>query len=229
MDALGCRRPDVLTRVSEYVPEIMGYIDTIHRNDLAYLKNGSVYFSVEKFQDAGMTYGKFGRCPGGDTPPGSDGHPLNATGDKRCSRDFALWKRAKPGEPAWDSPWGRGRPGWHIECSAMASAILGPHIDIHSGGEDLCFPHHENEIAQAEAHAYSDNGSQDDAIVSRPWVKYFLHSGHLHIDGLKMSKSLKNFITIQEALQTMSARQLRLLFLMHLWNKGMHYNVYNMY
>jgi cysteinyl-tRNA synthetase len=98
-----------------------------------------------------------------------------------------LWKKSKPGEPSWDSPWGKGRPGWHIECSAMASEILGEVIDIHGGGSDLQFPHHDNEIAQSEA-----------CFESNQWTNYFLHSGHLDIDGLKMSKSLKNFITIRE-------------------------------
>ncbi len=105
---------------------------------------------------------------------------------KRSAQDFALWKKSKEGEPSWQSPWGTGRPGWHIECSAMASDVLGETIDIHSGGEDLRFPHHDNELAQSEA--YFDRGQ---------WINYFLHSGHLHIEGKKMSKSLKNFITIR--------------------------------
>lgn len=103
----------------------------------------------------------------------------------KSKADFALWKASKPGEPAWPSPWGPGRPGWHLECSVMASAVLGDKLDIHSGGVDLAFPHHDNEMAQSEAH--HGHG---------PWVNYFLHTGHLHIEGLKMSKSLKNFITI---------------------------------
>jgi cysteinyl-tRNA synthetase len=117
-------------------------------------------------------------------------------------------QKSKEGEPAWNSPWGMGRPGWHIECSAMASDILGDCMDIHSGGHDLQFPHHDNELAQAEAYF---NSSQ--------WVKYFFHSGHLSIDGLKMSKSLKNFITIKEALQKYTSRQLRMLFVIHAWDK----------
>lgn len=127
-------------------------------------------------------------------------------GEKRSARDFALWKRSKPGEPSWPSPWSAGRPGWHIECSVMASAILGERADIHSGGIDLKFPHHDNEIAQTEAYYDSDN-----------WINYFLHSGHLTISGCKMSKSLKNFITIKEALNRNTARQLRIAFLLHAW------------
>ena len=126
---------------------------------------------------------------------------------KRSASDFALWKTSKPGEPHWPSPWGEGRPGWHIECSVMASAVLGPGMDVHSGGEDLAFPHHDNEIAQSEAYHNC-----------RQWVNYFLHTGHLHIEGLKMSKSLKNFITIDEALLRYTARQLRFAFLSTNWS-----------
>merc|ERR1740123_2612936 len=124
-----------------------------------------------------------------------------------------LWLASKPGEPAWESPWGMGRPGWHIECSAMASDVMGKTMDIHSGGVDLKFPHHDNEIAQSEAFYDSDD-----------WVRYFLHTGHLTIAGCKMSKSLKNFISIQEALQKNSSRQIRLAFLLHAWDKTLDYS-----
>jgi cysteinyl-tRNA synthetase len=133
--------------------------------------------------------------------------------EKRSQNDFALWKASKPGEPAWDSTWGKGRPGWHIECSVMASSILGESMDIHSGGVDLKFPHHDNELAQAEAHYGNDH-----------WVRYFLHSGHLHINGCKMSKSLKNFITIKDALNKHTSRQLRLAFLLHAWKDTLDYS-----
>jgi cysteinyl-tRNA synthetase len=133
--------------------------------------------------------------------------------EKRSVTDFALWKSSKSGEPWWDSPWGRGRPGWHIECSVMASTICGDSLDIHTGGVDLKFPHHDNELAQAEAYY----GNSD-------WVKYFLHSGHLTIAGCKMSKSLKNFVTIQEALKKYSSRQLRLAFLLHSWKDTLDYS-----
>lgn len=129
---------------------------------------------------------------------------LTVAADKKCPLDFALWKKVKPGEPSWESPWGAGRPGWHIECSAMASDILGFPLDLHSGGIDLRFPHHDNELAQTEA------------FYDQPqWVNYFLHSGHLHIKGLKMSKSLKNFITIKKILEKYPARVVRLLVLLH--------------
>ncbi|OAD62351.1 Cysteine--tRNA ligase, cytoplasmic [Eufriesea mexicana] len=133
--------------------------------------------------------------------------------EKRSANDFALWKCSKEGEPRWESPWGKGRPGWHIECSVMASIICGESLDIHSGGVDLKFPHHDNEIAQAEAYFNHSN-----------WVKYFLHSGHLTIAGCKMSKSLKNFITVQDALKKHSARQLRLAFLLHSWKDTLDYS-----
>mmetsp|Transcript_10717 Transcript_10717/g.44640 ORF Transcript_10717/g.44640 Transcript_10717/m.44640 type:complete len:400 (+) Transcript_10717:827-2026(+) len=124
--------------------------------------------------------------------------------------DFVLWKSSKEGEPTWESQWGAGRPGWHIECSAMCSDILGSTVDINCGGVDLSFPHHENQLAQSEA--YWDCSQ---------WVNYFVHSGHLHIDGLKMSKSLKNFITISAAMSLYTARQIRFLFLLHLWSEPM--------
>ena len=185
MQSLNIRPPTIMTRVSEYIPEIVSYISTIVDNNLAYESNGSVYFDTQAFRASGHTYGKLN--------PWAVGSALNAeggdTGEKRHQCDFALWKAAKPGEPTWESPWGRGRPGWHIECSAMASAIIGDVVDIHSGGEDLRFPHHDNELAQAEAFYHCQGCNQ--------WVNYFLHSGHLGIEGLKMSKSLKNFITIR--------------------------------
>jgi len=135
------------------------------------------------------------------------------TSEKRSPNDFALWKFSKPGEPSWDSPWGRGRPGWHIECSAMASEFLGKNIDIHGGGWDLKFPHHDNELAQSEAYW---NNSQ--------WVNYFFHCGHLHIKGLKMAKSLKNFSTIRETLRECSANDIRMVFLLQHWHKPMNFS-----
>ncbi|GLI68942.1 hypothetical protein VaNZ11_013467 [Volvox africanus] len=215
MDALGCRRPDVLTRVSEYMTEIIGYVQRILDNGMAYASNGSVYFDTQSFRVCGHTYGKLNPWAVGSAALAAEGESNFETSEKRSPQDFALWKTAKPGEPAWDSPWGMGRPGWHIECSAMASSIIGSRLDIHSGGEDLRFPHHDNELAQAEAYYHTDGCKQ--------WVNYFLHCGHLHIEGLKMSKSLKNFVTIREALQTFNARQLRLMFVLQPWNKTMMY------
>ncbi|WVQ78146.1 cysteine-tRNA ligase [Cryptococcus sp. DSM 104549] len=206
--------PDNITRVSEYVPEIVSFVQRIVDNGFAYEGGGSVWFDVDKFEGA---EGDGFRHEYAKLQPGSKGNKklldegegaLTGSQGKRRPADFALWKaKSKPGEPAWPSPWGEGRPGWHIECSVMASAVLGNGMDIHSGGVDLMFPHHDNELAQAEAY----HGC-------RQWVNYFLHTGHLHIKGLKMSKSLKNFITIDEALQKFSARQLRLAFMLQTWN-----------
>merc|ERR1719259_1200249 len=186
---------DCLTRVSEYVPEIVAYIEELIKKGYAYEAGGSVYFSVAKFDSCcDHHYAKLVPEAFGDQKAVEEAEGDLSTGtEKQSGNDFALWKNSKPGEPSWDSPWGKGRPGWHIECSVMASAILGESIDIHTGGVDLKFPHHDNELAQAEA--YFDN---------EHWIRYFLHSGHLTIAGCKMSKSLKNFITIQEVLKTYS-------------------------
>ncbi|KAI8988022.1 cysteinyl-tRNA synthetase [Mycotypha africana] len=213
MQALNVRAPDVQTRVSEYVPEIVEYVQKIIDNGYAYEANGSVYFDTSRYDGhQGHHYAKLEPWSKGDTAliedgEGSLGSKLQG---KRSPNDFALWKASKPGEPTWDSPWSKGRPGWHIECSVMASAVLGDNIDIHSGGVDLAFPHHDNELAQAEA--YYD---------CQQWINYFLHAGHLHVEGQKMSKSLKNFITINEALKTYTARQLRIFFLLHQWDAKM--------
>lgn len=215
MASLNVLPADYMTRVSEYVPEIITYVEKIMENGFAYASEGSVYFDVGAFdRDPQHQYAKLCPWSAGNSKffeegEGSLGVKL---GGKRDGRDFALWKCSKPGEPFWPSPWGNGRPGWHIECSAMASAVLPEQLDIHSGGIDLAFPHHDNEIAQAEAHFHS-----------RQWVNYFLHAGHVHIEGLKMSKSLKNFISIKEALKKFSARQLRFLFLQHTWSSTLIY------
>ena len=215
MKLLNVLPADYLTRVSEYVPEIIAYVEQIIKNGFAYESEGSVYFDVCAFEkDPSHQYAKLCPWSAGNSKFFEEGEGslgMKLTG-KRDGRDFVLWKCSKPGEPFWNSPWGNGRPGWHIECSAMASSILPAQLDIHSGGIDLAFPHHDNEIAQAEAHFHSSQ-----------WVNYFLHAGHVHIEGLKMSKSLKNFISIKEALKRYSARQLRFLFLQHGWNSTLIY------
>uniref|UniRef100_A0A8C5QV53 Cysteine--tRNA ligase, cytoplasmic n=1 Tax=Leptobrachium leishanense TaxID=445787 RepID=A0A8C5QV53_9ANUR len=219
MDALNVLPPDVLTRVSEYVPEIVQFVEKIVDNGYGYVSNGSVYFSTAKFHSSDRHYyAKLVPEAVGDQKALQEGEgDLSISADrlseKQSQNDFALWKASKPGEPSWDSPWGKGRPGWHIECSAMAGSILGESMDIHGGGFDLRFPHHDNELAQSEA--YYDNDH---------WVRYFLHTGHLTIAGCKMSKSLKNFITIKDALQRNTARQLRLAFLMHSWKDTLDYS-----
>lgn len=218
MLALNILPPDCVTRVSEFVPEIVEYVKSIIDNQYAYESNGSVYFDTEKFAHAEKHfYAKLVPEAYGDNRALAEGEgDLGASSgeEKRSSNDFALWKSSKPGEPFWPSLWGNGRPGWHIECSVMASSLFGGQMDIHSGGIDLRFPHHDNEMAQAEA--YFNSG--------KPWVNYFLHSGHLTISGCKMSKSLKNFITIKEALSKNTARQLRIAFLLHSWKDTLDYS-----
>jgi cysteinyl-tRNA synthetase len=210
MARLNVLPPSITTRVSEYVPDIIEFVDKIIDNGYAYqTDDGSVYFDTVKYEHSKHEYAKLQPWSKGDLSLINDGEGSLSVGNaKRSSADFALWKASKPGEPSWDSKWGKGRPGWHIECSVMASDIGGETLDIHSGGIDLCFPHHDNELAQSEA--YFDN---------RQWINYFMHNGHLHIQGQKMSKSLKNFITIDEALKDFSARQLRLVFALNAWEK----------
>ncbi|XP_048216984.1 cysteine--tRNA ligase, cytoplasmic isoform X2 [Perognathus longimembris pacificus] len=219
MEALNVLPPDVLTRVSEYVPEIVNFVQKIVDNGYGYVSNGSVYFDTVKFASSEKhSYGKLVPEAVGDQRALQEGEgDLSISADRlgeKCSpNDFALWKASKPGEPSWPCPWGKGRPGWHIECSAMAGTLLGASMDIHGGGFDLRFPHHDNELAQSEAYFENDC-----------WVRYFLHTGHLTIAGCKMSKSLKNFITIKDALKKYSARQLRLAFLMHAWKDTLDYS-----
>jgi cysteinyl-tRNA synthetase len=215
MDQLNVRRPDVVTRVTEYVPKIVTYIEKIIENGYAYESSGSVYFDTKKFDSEDKHfYAKL-------EPLSAFSVNSNAnisTNDKRTPWDFALWKASKSNEPKWPSPWGFGRPGWHIECSVMASDILGESIDIHSGGIDLAFPHHDNEMAQAEAY-----------YGCSQWVNYFLHAGHLYISGQKMSKSLKNYITIKDILKKYSSNQIRILFLTYNWYAPLDYNLDSMY
>ncbi|KAI3389179.1 hypothetical protein SNEBB_009733 [Seison nebaliae] len=216
MKKLNVLPPDHLTRVSEYIEENIDFIKRIIDNGYGYESNGSVYFDTMKFENSpNHTYLKLVTSARGnlDLLAEGEGQLIDLNVEKRNVQDFALWKASKPGEPKWSSPWGVGRPGWHIECSAMADSIFGKEIDVHSGGVDLKFPHHDNEIAQSEAANNSDN-----------WCNYFLHSGHLHIEGRKMSKSLKNFVTINEALAKYSYRTIRLLFLLHPWNDSLDFS-----
>lgn len=204
MEALNVRQPSFVTFVTSYVDKIVKFIEKLEANGFAYESGGSVYFDLEKYQEK-HNYPLF-KSKDGINSEGAENK------DKRGPCDFVLWKKSKENEPRYESKWGYGRPGWHIECSVMSSDILGEDLDIHAGGIDLAFPHHENEIAQCQAY-----------FMKEPWVRWFLHTGHLNIDGLKMSKSLKNFTTIKEALEMISPRQLRVLFLHHQWNKDMNY------
>ena len=189
-DALGIARPDLEPRATAYMPEIIAMIETLVAKGYAYVADGDVLYAVAKFGPYGQLSGK----KLGDLRAGAR---IEIGEHKRDPLDFVLWKAAKPGEPAWDSPWGAGRPGWHIECSAMAVALLGTHFDIHGGGMDLKFPHHENEIAQSCA------------ACDAPFVNVWMHNGFVRVDEEKMSKSLGNFFTIREVLPRLRPEVLR--------------------
>jgi len=179
--ALGCERPDHEPRATAHVPDIIRLIEELMRRGLAYLAgDGDVCYAVAKFPG-------YGRLSGKRLEDLRAGARVEVDSAKRDPLDFVLWKRAKPGEPSWPSPWGEGRPGWHIECSAMSSALLGDHFDIHGGGMDLKFPHHENEIAQS-------------CGAGAEFANVWMHNGFVNIDDVKMSKSLGNFFTLREVL-----------------------------
>jgi cysteinyl-tRNA synthetase len=181
-------------RATEEISEIVKLIQSLGENDFAYVVDGDVYFRVSKDPD-------YGRLSGRRLEDMQVGTRIGVDERKEQPMDFALWKASKPGEPAWDSPWGKGRPGWHIECSAMSLRHLGEQIDIHGGGNDLIFPHHENEIAQTES------------ITGKPFARYWIHNGMLQLSGEKMSKSLGNLITIEEFLEKHEADALRMMVL----------------
>lgn len=183
-DALGCLAPDESPRATDYIPQMQAMINTLINKGIAYpADNGDVYYAVEKFD-------KYGRLSGRklDDMQAGASERVDVEVDKKHPFDFVLWKRAKDGEPAWQSAWGNGRPGWHIECSAMSTCCLGNHFDIHGGGGDLIFPHHENEIAQSEG------------ATGEQYVNYWMHVGFVNVDGEKMSKSLGNFFTIRDVM-----------------------------
>ncbi|KAK0628533.1 tRNA synthetases class I (C) catalytic domain-containing protein [Bombardia bombarda] len=218
MNALNVLAPDQITRVTEYVPPIVRFVEKIVANGFGYATpDGSVYFDIDSFEKAGHSYARLEPWNKNDRTLQADGEGSLSKGKsmKRSENHFALWKASKPGEPAWPSPWGHGRPGWHIECSVMASEVIGKAIDIHSGGVDLRFPHHDNELAQSEAY-WSTPG------CPIQWTNYFIHIGQLRIRGLKMSKSLKNYTTIRTVLseEEWSARSLRICFLLMPWQDG---------
>ncbi len=194
-EALNVRPPDVEPKATEHIAEMIALIEDLIGSDHAYAAaNGDVYFSVRSFE-------RYGRLSGRKIDDLISGARIEPGEDKRDPLDFALWKAAKPGEPYWDSPWGNGRPGWHIECSAMARKYLGHGFDIHGGGTDLVFPHHENEVAQAEA-AYGP-----------PFARYWLHNGMVNLGGEKMAKSTGRVVDLLEALQKYPPMAIRLFYL----------------
>ena len=197
-DALGLERPSAEPRATEYVPQMLDIIDTLQAKGLAYqARGGDVNYAVRRF--AG-----YGKLSGKSLEDLRAGERVAVQDDKDDPLDFVLWKAAKPSEPPdaqWDSPYGRGRPGWHIECSAMGCALLGERFDIHGGGQDLQFPHHENEIAQSEG------------AFGHPFVNVWMHGGFLNIDDTKMSKSLGNFFTIAEVLEKFDGETIRFFML----------------
>ncbi|MCK9479343.1 MAG: cysteine--tRNA ligase [Firmicutes bacterium] len=193
-DALGIKRASEHPKATENIDAIIDTVEKLVKDGYAYNVDGDVYFSTKSFDD----YGKLSNQPLDELEAGVR---IDISEKKHDVMDFALWKKQKPGEPAWDSPWGKGRPGWHIECSAMANKYLGATIDIHSGGQDLIFPHHENEIAQSEC----ANGKK--------FANYWLHNGYININNRKMSKSLGNFFTVREVLGEFSAEVVRFFML----------------
>ena len=194
-DALGICRASVHPRATDNIDAIIEIIKKLESNGYAYAKDGDVYFSTKKFKE----YGKLSHQPLEDLEAGAR---IDVNESKDDPMDFALWKKQKEEtEPAWESPWGLGRPGWHIECSAMANRYLGTTIDIHSGGQDLIFPHHENEIAQSECANHA------------PFAKYWLHNGYINVDNVKMSKSLGNFFTVRDVLKEFKPETIRFFML----------------
>lgn len=193
-DGLKLKRATVNPRATEYMDEIIEFVEALIEKGYAYEVDGDVYFSTKKFNE-------YGKLSGQNLDDLQAGARINVDERKNDPMDFAIWKAQKPGEPAWKSPWGMGRPGWHIECSCMSYKLLGETIDIHAGGSDLVFPHHENEIAQSEAR------------TGKPFAKYWMHAAFLNVNNQKMSKSLNNFFTAREVLEKYDAEVVRFLML----------------
>ena len=205
-DALGVQRPNHEPRATEYVLEMQDIIRQLEANGLAYqATDGDVNYAVRKFPG-------YGKLSGKSLDDLRAGERVEVDSAKQDPLDFVLWKHAKPGEPAWESPWGNGRPGWHIECSAMSSKLLGQHFDIHGGGQDLQFPHHENEIAQSEG------------ANCCTFVNYWMHNGFVRVDNEKMSKSLGNFFTIREVLGKYDAEVVRFFILRAHYRSPLNYS-----
>ena len=204
-DGLNVRHATINPKATENIDAIIQIISTLIEKGYAYEAQGDVYFSTEKFKD----YGKLSHQPLEDLEAGAR---IMVGEVKREPMDFAVWKAAKPGEPAWDSPWGKGRPGWHIECSAMNWRCLGDTIDIHCGGQDLIFPHHENEIAQSEC------------FTGKPFAHYWMHNGYINVDNVKMSKSLGNFFTVRDVAEKYGYEPIRYLLISAQYRSPINYS-----
>jgi cysteinyl-tRNA synthetase len=205
MDALNVQRATLEPRATEHISDIIQVVQNLIQKKTAYPLDGDVYFSIESFKE-------YGKLSGRKLEDMEAGARVAIDERKRNPFDFALWKAAKPGEPSWESPWGKGRPGWHIECTAMSSSLLGETIDIHGGGKDLVFPHHENEIAQSEA-AFGKN-----------FVRYWIHNGFVNINQEKMSKSLGNFLLIKDIIKTYHPESVRLFLLSNHYRSPIDFN-----
>jgi len=205
MKVLGVSVPDVEPRATRHIPEIIRFIQKLIERDTAYVVEGDVYFAVE-------TFSAYGALSHRTLEEMQAGARIEVDPRKHHPMDFALWKKGKPGDPVWDSPWGPGRPGWHIECSAMSSRYLGETFDIHGGGKDLIFPHHENELAQSMA------------VSSKPLARYWVHNGFVTIQGEKMSKSLGNFLTIREMVERFHPEGIRLFLLSRHYRSPLDYS-----
>ena len=192
--ALGIKPATVQPRATEHIEQIIAMVKRLIDKNLAYESNGTVYYRTAGFPD-------YGKLSGQEIDDLDAGSRVDVDDEKQSPADFVLWKAAKPSEPSWDSPWGKGRPGWHIECSVMSTTYLGDTIDIHSGGHDLIFPHHENEIAQSEG------------ATGQPFVHYWMHNGFLNIDNEKMSKSRGNFFTVRDILKEFEPEDVRMFML----------------
>ena len=204
-DGLNVRHATINPKATENIDAIIQIISTLIEKGYAYEAQGDVYFSTEKFKD----YGKLSHQPLEDLEAGAR---IMVGEVKHEPMDFAVWKAAKPGEPAWDSPWGKGRPGWHIECSAMNWRYLGDTIDIHCGGQDLIFPHHENEIAQSEC------------FTGKPFAHYWMHNGYINVDNVKMSKSLGNFFTVRDGAEKYGYEPIRYLLISAQYRSPINYS-----
>ncbi|HAR62746.1 MAG: cysteine--tRNA ligase [Candidatus Margulisiibacteriota bacterium] len=206
MDSLNIQRATSYPKATEHIEDMIAMITTLVNKHYAYEIEGSVYFSVRSFPE-------YGKLSGRNLEDMQAGARVEVDTRKQHPMDFALWKKAADDEPGWASPWGKGRPGWHIECSAMSIKYLGPTFDIHGGGADLIFPHHENEIAQTEA------------CSGKPFARYWVHNGFVNINKEKMSKSLGNFFTIREVLNDYKPEELRLFYLMTHYRKPINYSI----